>query len=330
MLGSKILPAILIVVPATVLLTAQACLSEPAAEECISRPTAITPRGAHWYYRINRAKQHCWYLGKADGRANASAVTSATPTSASAPQDGNAAEAPAAEAPEATSPPVAPAATAFAPAQAAPTQAASEPALPEQGPRMGFATRWPENLPNAEDLDQQEPAAISDSYAERHEATNTAAQMPSKWPGVRWRSYACGFRRRNGAAILHRRRHARYSVAAGRRMGREVRPPAAPVAHPRPVADDGRTASPAPARRFRGDGRDQTGSRNKARRFRSPHADADRSGLRPQDQSRRADARPAARWGVRAGSAGGAAGLSNKHRRVLFGLGSSGVTGECG
>src|SRR5580704_6015298 len=67
-LGSKILPAILIVVPATVLLTAQACLSEPAAEECVSRPTAITPRGAHWYYRINRAKQHCWYLGKADGR----------------------------------------------------------------------------------------------------------------------------------------------------------------------------------------------------------------------------------------------------------------------
>lgn len=184
MLGSKILPAILIVVPATVLLTAQPCWSEPAAEECISRPTAITPRGAHWYYRINRAKQHCWYLGKADGRANASAVTSATPTSASAPQNGNAAEAPAAEAPEATFRPVAPAATAFAPAQAAPTQAASEPALPEQGPRMGFATRWPENLPNAEDLDQQEPAAISDSYAERQEATDTAAQMPSKWPGA--------------------------------------------------------------------------------------------------------------------------------------------------
>jgi hypothetical protein len=115
-LGSKILPAILIVVPVTVLLTAQACLSEPAAEECISRPTAVTPRGAHWYYRIDRAKQHCWYLGKADGLANASAVTSATPTSASAPQHGNAAEAPAADAPEATSPPVAPAATAFAPA----------------------------------------------------------------------------------------------------------------------------------------------------------------------------------------------------------------------
>jgi hypothetical protein len=181
-LGSKILPAMLIMVPATVLLTTQASLSEPAAEECITHPTAITPRGAHWYYRINRAKQHCWYLGKADGRANASAVASATSISDSTPQNGNAAETP-----EATSPPAAPAATALmpvAPVQAAPAQAASEPALPERGPPIGFATRWPENLPNAEDLDQQEPAAMSNSYAERREATAATAQMPSKWPGI--------------------------------------------------------------------------------------------------------------------------------------------------
>jgi hypothetical protein len=163
-LGSKILPAILIVVPATVLLTAQASLSEPAAEECITRPTAITPRGAHWYYRLNRAKQHCWYLGKADGRANASAVTSATSTS-TAPQREIAAEAP------------------DAPAQAAPAPVASEPAPPEQELRTGFATRWPENLPNAEDLDQQEPAAMSNSYADGRGVTDATAQMPSKWPG---------------------------------------------------------------------------------------------------------------------------------------------------
>ena len=40
-------------------------------------------------------------------------------------------------------------------------------------------TRWPENLPNAEDLEQQEPAAISSSYAEGREATGQAPQMPS-------------------------------------------------------------------------------------------------------------------------------------------------------
>jgi len=182
MSGLKILPAILIIVPASVLLTAQASVSEPAAEECIARPTAITPRGAHWYYRINRAKQHCWYLGKADGRANASAVASATSTPAAAPQQENATEAVLA-----APPPPARAATASAPAaptQAAPAPVASEAALAEPGGRMGFATRWPENLPNAEDLDQQEPAAMSSSYAEGREAADTTAQMPAKWPGV--------------------------------------------------------------------------------------------------------------------------------------------------
>jgi hypothetical protein len=182
MSGSRILPAILIMVPATVLLTAQASLSEPAAEECVARPTAVTPRGAHWYYHVNRAKQHCWYLGKADGRANVSAVTSATSTSTSAPQKENAVEAVIAAAPPPA--PAAAALTPVAPAQAAPAQAASKPALPEQGGRIGFATRWPENLPNAEDLDQPEPAAISNSYAEGREAADPTAQMPSKWPGV--------------------------------------------------------------------------------------------------------------------------------------------------
>ena len=80
MFGSKILPAILIIVPATVLVSVQASLSEPAAEECKTSPGTNAPRGAHWYYRVNRAKQHCWYLGVVDGHAHAQAVTPATST----------------------------------------------------------------------------------------------------------------------------------------------------------------------------------------------------------------------------------------------------------
>jgi hypothetical protein len=181
-LGSKILPAILIMVPATALLTAQSSLSEPAAEECKASPGANTPRGAHWYYRINRAKQHCWYLGVVDAHANASAAAPMASTSAAPPRKGNTTEAP-----RAAAPPTAPATTAFAPVAAAPVPPApiaAEPAPPERVPQIGFATRWPDNLPNIEDLDQQEPAAMSDSYAERREATDAAAQMPSKWPGV--------------------------------------------------------------------------------------------------------------------------------------------------
>src|SRR5579872_5000048 len=63
--GSKILSAVLVMVPAAVLLTAQASFSEPAADACKPHPDAATPRGSHWYYRINHAKQRCWYLGPA-------------------------------------------------------------------------------------------------------------------------------------------------------------------------------------------------------------------------------------------------------------------------
>jgi hypothetical protein len=176
--GSKILPAILILVPATVLVSVQASLSKPATEECKARPGTNTPRAAHWYYHVNRAKQHCWYLG-VDSHTHAQAVTPAASTPAAASQNNNATEAagPA-------SAPAAPAATALAPmvaAQNMPAPAAAAPALP--GPPRGaqFVTRWPENLPNAEDLEQQEPA-ISGSYAERREATGQAPQMPSTLP----------------------------------------------------------------------------------------------------------------------------------------------------
>jgi hypothetical protein len=183
--GSKILPTILIIVPATVLLSAQASLSEPAAEECKAGPGTNTPRGAHWYYRINRAKQHCWYLGVADGHTNAAAVTPAASTAASTPQKGNAAGATrtAAAAPAA---PAAPALTLVAPTPTLPAPAAAASAVPELPRGPGFVTRWPENLSSAEDLDQQEPAGTTNSYADGRDATEQAGQQTGqtapKWP----------------------------------------------------------------------------------------------------------------------------------------------------
>jgi hypothetical protein len=175
--GSKILPAILIMVPATVSMSVQASLSAPAAEECKTSPGTNAPRGAHWYYHINRAKQHCWYLGVIDAHVHAQAVTPPASATATSPQNSNAAEA----ASQAAAP-AAPAATAPAPMVAAQSMpAAAAPALP--APRgAGFVTRWPENVLNAGDLEQQEPSAISDSDAQRPEATGQATQMPSQSP----------------------------------------------------------------------------------------------------------------------------------------------------
>ncbi len=284
MFGSKILPTILIIVPATVLLSAQASLSEPAAEECKAGPGTNTPRGAHWYYRINRAKQHCWYLGVADGHANAAAVTPAASTAASTPQKGNAAGATR----TAAAAPAAPAAPALDAGCANTDDCPPQPPLRQRclscRAAPGFVTRWPENLPSAEDLDQQEPAATTNSYAEGREATEQAGQqtgqMAPKWP-LAAADRALPAVRRGGAPILFYSRRARYSAVADRGMGGEDSRASRAGQRSRSVAHDGDAASPATARGFRRARRHCAVGGRPAWRCRLAGADADRSGLRP-------------------------------------------------
>ena len=47
-----------------------------AAEECLTTPKDETPRGKHWYYRIERGtKRHCWFL-REEGETSSQAATS--------------------------------------------------------------------------------------------------------------------------------------------------------------------------------------------------------------------------------------------------------------
>jgi hypothetical protein len=40
-----------------------------ADDTCLSGPKATTPRGSHWYYRVEPGtKRHCWYLGAERGK----------------------------------------------------------------------------------------------------------------------------------------------------------------------------------------------------------------------------------------------------------------------
>jgi hypothetical protein len=50
-----------------------------AADACLSGPKGTTPKGSHWYYRIDHAtKRNCWYV-RAEGGQAASANPSVTP-----------------------------------------------------------------------------------------------------------------------------------------------------------------------------------------------------------------------------------------------------------
>jgi hypothetical protein len=174
----KILSAIFLITPGVVLLMAQAGFGEPAAESCQTKPGLNTPRGSHWFYRINRANQHCWYLGSSDAHARASAV--GTTTAAAQPIPPQQSE----QIADAASPQAAPTAPStvhapVAPAPVAPTAWPSA-ALPEP---IAFTTRWPENLPHAKDVDEAEPVATSNSYANDGAAAD-AAQMPAQWSAL--------------------------------------------------------------------------------------------------------------------------------------------------
>jgi hypothetical protein len=153
----------------------------------------------HWYYRNDRAaNKRCWYLGPVGAHVKAHTATAAISDPSDAPKanpvdadnaaplqamTADGAEPAAASADTAPSAPVH---AAFAQAQTAlplprPVDQAAPANQTADGP--GFGTRWPENLPKAEDLEQSEPAPVSDSYAERRDA-NATVQTPAKWSGA--------------------------------------------------------------------------------------------------------------------------------------------------
>lgn len=62
MLRQRLVPALLLVVPATTSLSASTAIVQ-AAEECRARPAPAAPVGTRWYYRVNRADhRRCWSL----------------------------------------------------------------------------------------------------------------------------------------------------------------------------------------------------------------------------------------------------------------------------
>jgi len=67
-------PAVLVFLPALVLVAARASFAERATAECISNPGSTSPRGSHWYFRVDRVlHRQCWYLGPEGAKVHAGA-----------------------------------------------------------------------------------------------------------------------------------------------------------------------------------------------------------------------------------------------------------------
>lgn len=188
MFVQRILPAILVVTPAAAVATMQGSKSEPAAEQCKTKPGLSEEKGTHWYYRIDHVhNRRCWYLGLASAGQRANATTSEESAIAPAP---------------AVPPhkPVAPEVVRSLPGQAAskqPPELASTTAVPhvelsvrDQENAADFATRW-SDLPSLQETstgvvqsaDLSGLSGTSRSYADES-VDEEVPQIPLKWPVV--------------------------------------------------------------------------------------------------------------------------------------------------
>jgi hypothetical protein len=173
----RILPAVIILLPATILLTSHSGVAESAGGECRTKPGDAAPSGMHWYYRVDRENnRHCWYLHALGLPVHSRAsVTSADQTDENTGEEVSPASLRAANRPASIEP--------SSDAQNAPP----ETALPEPSatnrPAIDFAARWLD-LPTSIDLDGRGPAAAGNAYAPEQGTTNTQRELPSTLTSV--------------------------------------------------------------------------------------------------------------------------------------------------
>jgi hypothetical protein len=171
MLGTKILPVILVATPAALWLAAQPSFGEAAGDTCRASPGAAAPLGQHWYYRVDRAtKRHCWYLNS-EGIHVHSFANVAAPT----PSQHEIISKPAGATTNTTL-------QTAAPETPTPETASAEELLPppavHEHSAIDFSARWQE-LPKSLDLDARDVTPASNDYAGESGATIAVAQMPS-------------------------------------------------------------------------------------------------------------------------------------------------------
>lgn len=187
---SRILLAVLVVLPATALLSLKTSVTESVAEECRAKPGASAPQGTRWRYRVSRSDhRHCWFLNHESARVHSLAREAASESGSERP----AAESdPAAEGDASTetaaATPMRPASVRTIPVRATAAPASAEtapggPSVVEDETTAHFSARWP-NSSKFWDLDMREFAAIPSSYAETYSAANTDEQASLVWPGT--------------------------------------------------------------------------------------------------------------------------------------------------
>jgi hypothetical protein len=182
---SRILLAIFVGLPVTVLLTLNASVAESVSDECRARPGSSAAPGTYWRYRVSRpGHRRCWFLSfePVKIRSHTRAAVSDSATSNATSERDSSLEAAGTNPSRPASAPTVSLQEAVAGAAPAETVLAG----PSVGQSVGedetrFSTRWPDSS-NFRDFDVREFAALTSSYADRYSAANADEQAPWVWP----------------------------------------------------------------------------------------------------------------------------------------------------
>jgi hypothetical protein len=149
-------PVVLVIVLASISLTARSTLAQRTADECLTRPGSGAPQGSHWYFRVNHSDhRHCWYLGPEGAKVHMFVRSAAPPTP-----------------PGLASPVPVPAER--------PTQAkAAEIDIGKTETPVDFLRRW---LDLQASYGAVAPPSANTSYAEERMAADSEDDMPLIWP----------------------------------------------------------------------------------------------------------------------------------------------------
>jgi hypothetical protein len=161
-------PAILVFLPAAVLLTVRTSFAQHAADDCITKPSSAPPQDSHWYFRVDRmVHRQCWYLGPEGAKVQAVARRAESPMRLPPPRP--------------ISPPAAESLAGATNARAAPVQITAA----KNDADANFIMLWSSfslGTMTSEPVSISNGAAMGNSYAEEHTTMNAQDDMPLIWP----------------------------------------------------------------------------------------------------------------------------------------------------
>src|SRR3954471_3898809 len=168
-----------IVLAASVVAISLGATTGDAADECLRGPNGPSPKGSHWYYRVERSSgRHCWYLGSEGQKVRSVSERTSQQTRKRVAQHSQQAETAAPE----------PAVRSSAPLAVAETKTVAS--FFSQYWSSLFSGAEPPKIATAEepkfalaaDASRAAPPAATTNYAQEQDQTDAQEEMPLVWP----------------------------------------------------------------------------------------------------------------------------------------------------